>query len=86
MTSQSTIRWGILGPGAIAKTFAAALSHVPSARLVAIGTRDPAKAGLADAFPGARLAHGYDALLGDPDVEAIYIATPHSGQDRKSVV
>ena len=79
MTSQSTIRWGILGPGAIAKTFAAALSHVPSARLLAIGTRDPAKAGLADAFPGARLAHGYDALLGDPDVEAIYIATPHSG-------
>jgi predicted dehydrogenase len=32
---------------------------------------------LADQFPGARILHGYDALLADPDIDAIYIATPH---------
>ncbi|HVZ14631.1 MAG TPA: aldo/keto reductase [Bauldia sp.] len=79
MTTDTALRWGILGPGTIAKTFAVAVAHAPGARLVAIGTRDPAKPGLADAFPGTRILNGYEALLADPEVEAIYIATPHSG-------
>ncbi len=45
--------------------------------LVAIGARNPGKPGLAESFPGARILDGYDALLRDPDVDAIYIATPH---------
>jgi predicted dehydrogenase len=36
-----------------------------------------ASAGLAENFPGARIHDGYEALLADPDVEAVYIATPH---------
>ena len=78
MTNQP-VRWGILGPGSIAKTFAAALRHADGATLVAIASRDPARPGLAESFPGARILHGYEALLDDPEVEAIYIATPHSG-------
>jgi predicted dehydrogenase len=42
MTNQPVIRWGILGPGVIARAFSAALPHVDAARLVAIATRDPA--------------------------------------------
>ena len=49
------------------------------ARLVALGARDPGKAGLAETFPGARVLAGYDALLADPEVDAVYIATPHPG-------
>ena len=77
MTDQTAIRWGILGPGTIAKAFAAALPHSETGRLVAIATRDPGRAGLAEAFPGARVLAGYDALVNDPEVEAIYVATPH---------
>jgi predicted dehydrogenase/aryl-alcohol dehydrogenase-like predicted oxidoreductase len=71
------VRWGIIGPGTIAKAFAGGLTHSRNGHLVAIGTRDPGKAGLAEAFPGARILDGYDALLQDPDVDAIYISTPH---------
>ncbi|MCR4282029.1 MAG: Gfo/Idh/MocA family oxidoreductase, partial [Bauldia sp.] len=77
MTNQPVIRWGILGPGVIARAFSAALPHVDAARLVAIATRDPGRPGLADAFPGARILTGYQALLDDLEVDAIYIATPH---------
>lgn len=79
MTRQEEVRWGILGPGTIAKAFAAALLHSEGAKLVAIASRDPKKPGLAEAFPGARVLDGYQALLDDPEVEAIYIATPHPG-------
>ena len=79
MTDQKELRWGIIGPGTIARTFSAALQHSEGARLVAVGTRDPARPGLSDGFPGARVVHGYQALIDDPEVEAIYIATPHSG-------
>jgi predicted dehydrogenase/aryl-alcohol dehydrogenase-like predicted oxidoreductase len=79
MIDQPTVRWGILGPGTIAKTFAASLEHSNGAKLVAIASRDPKKPGLAESFPGARILNGYQTLVDDPEVEAIYIATPHSG-------
>lgn len=77
--AQEAVRWGILGPGSIAKAFAAALPQSTGAKLVAIASRDPKKPGLAETFPGVRILAGYQALLDDPEVEAIYIATPHSG-------
>jgi predicted dehydrogenase len=46
---------------------------------VALGTRNASKPGLAETFPGARIVEGYDNLLADPEVDAIYIATPHPG-------
>lgn len=75
--TDAKIRWGILGPGDIARAFAGGLAHSQSGRLVAIGARDPRKPGYAEAFPGARVLDGYAALLADPEVEAVYIATPH---------
>ena len=79
MTDQPTVRWGILGPGTIARTFAAALQHSRGAELVAVASRNPSAPGLADSFPGVRILNGYQALLDDREVEAIYIATPHPG-------
>lgn len=76
---STQLRWGIIGPGGIAKAFTAGLAGSEKGRLVAIGTRNPSKAGLAEAFPGARIVEGYQALLDDPDVDAVYIATPHPG-------
>lgn len=79
MTTEQPIRWGIVGPGAIARTFADGIAHSRTGRLEAIATRNPDKPGLAEAFAGARIIHGYDALLADPDIDAVYIATPHTG-------
>ncbi len=78
MTS-TTLRWGIIGPGGIAKAFRAGLAGSRHGRLVAIATRNAKKPGLAEDFPEARIVDGYDALLRDGEVDAIYIATPHPG-------
>ncbi len=79
MTTEQPIRWGIIGPGTIARTFADGIAHSRTGRLEAIATRNPDKPGLAEAFAGARIVKGYDALLADPDIDAVYIATPHTG-------
>jgi len=79
MTHTQKVRWGIVGPGTIAKAFLGGVQNSRTGEVVAIGARNPGKAGLAESFPGARVHHGYDALLADPDVEAVYIATPHPG-------
>ncbi len=55
MSTTGRIRWGILGPGSIAKSFAGGVAGSRTGTLVAIGTRDPGKAGLAETFPGARI-------------------------------
>lgn len=79
MTATTPIRWGILGPGSIAQSFAGGVADSRTGKLVAIGARNPAKPGLAESFPGARILDGYDALLADPDIDAVYISIPHPG-------
>jgi predicted dehydrogenase len=76
-----TIRWGILGTGKIAKAFATALKDTPDAVLAAVASRSVDSA---TAFAGEYGSHeltkshgSYQALADDPDVDAIYIATPH---------
>jgi predicted dehydrogenase/aryl-alcohol dehydrogenase-like predicted oxidoreductase len=79
MNDTQRIRWGIIGPGTIAKTFAGGIAHSRTGVLTAIATRNPSKPNLSDDFPNARILHGYDALFADPEVDAVYIATPHTG-------
>lgn len=70
-----TLRWGILGTGRIARQFAAALATARHGDLVAVASRSAV--GDVPEFGGARIHVGYPALLADPDVDAVYIATPH---------
>lgn len=79
MPDLQPIRWGIIGPGTIAKTFAEGVAHSTTGKLVAIATRNPDRPGLSDGFPGARIVNGYNALLSDAEIDAVYIATPHTG-------
>ncbi|WP_018234682.1 aldo/keto reductase [Ensifer sp. BR816] len=79
MRSEQLTRWGIIGPGTIARTFAAGIARSTTGHLAAIATRNPDRPGLADGFPGAQIVEGYEALLKDPEIAAIYIATPHPG-------
>jgi predicted dehydrogenase/aryl-alcohol dehydrogenase-like predicted oxidoreductase len=78
MSADNRIRWGIIGPGTIARTFADGLAHSKTGRLAAIASRNPGKTGLPEQFPGARILDGYQALLDDAEIEAVYIATPHT--------
>jgi predicted dehydrogenase/aryl-alcohol dehydrogenase-like predicted oxidoreductase len=72
------IHWGILGAGGIANTFASALPKSRTGRLAAVASRDGEKARSFAAKHGNVRAHtGYEALLADPGVHAVYIATPH---------
>jgi predicted dehydrogenase len=72
------IRWGIIGTGLIASTFAADLELTGSGTAVAVGSR---REGSADAFGdrfGIPNRHvGYEALVADPEVDVVYVATPH---------
>ena len=78
--STSPIRWGILGPGGIAHAFARDLPQAENARLVAVASRSKARAEAFGAEYGldpARCLEGYAALAADPEVDAVYVATPH---------
>ncbi len=77
--TEKKVRWGIIGPGGIAQAFRDGVKQAAHGELVAIATRNPDKPGLAETFPGARIVHGYEALLADREVDAIYIAVPHTG-------
>lgn len=73
------IRWGILGTGKIAHQFAAALRRLPDGELIAAGSRSAASAArFADELGISRRYQSYAELVSDPEVEVIYVATPHS--------
>ena len=78
MLMQTPIRWGILATGKIAHKFAHGLAELPEARLQAVASRDlPRAKAFAQTF-GATTAYGsYEALAADPEVDIIYVASPH---------
>ncbi len=72
------IRWGILGTGNIARKFAEGLEALDDARLVAVGSRTQEAAdAFGDEFDVPHRHASYEALASDPEVDAIYVATPH---------
>ena len=73
-----TIFWGILGPGSIAHKFTRDIRYVKDAKLLAVGSRDLQRArNFAGQYAIPKFFGSYEALVKDPDVDIIYIATPH---------
>jgi predicted dehydrogenase len=73
------IRWGIISTGMIANAFAIGANFLEDAEVVAVGSRSQVSA---DAFGEEhhipRRYDSYEALANDPDVDVIYIGTPHT--------
>lgn len=76
---MKTVNWGVLGASKFALDhMAPAIHEAEGARLFALATSDPAKAERFRAFcPDLKLHADYDALLADPEVEAVYIPLPN---------
>ncbi|HEX7308659.1 Gfo/Idh/MocA family oxidoreductase [Lentzea sp.] len=73
------MKWGVIATGGIAQTVTADMLKVPDVEVLAVSSRDVTKAqAFADRF-GIKRAYGdYRELLRDPDVEVVYVATPHA--------
>ena len=81
------IRWGILGPGRIAHAFAKGLLEARGAGIAAVGSRDPDRAAAFAREYGVDRSYGrYEDLAADPQVDAVYIATPHVGHESHAVL
>lgn len=73
------LRWGIIGSGWIGERFVTALTQHTAQQVVAVGSRSKAVADqFADRFGIPRRHGSYAELLADPDVDVVYIATPHN--------
>lgn len=77
--SAPPLRWGILGSGYIAHVFVEALQAETNQVVAAVGSRELATAhAFADEFGIERRHEGYEALVADPDIDIVYVASPHS--------
>ena len=73
------IKWGILGTGRIASVFATALQVVENSELYAVGSRDKTKAQAFATEFNIPVSYGsYEELGKDPEIDILYIATPHN--------
>lgn len=76
---QDRIRWGVLAPGSIAHKFAEGLRALPDATLTAVGSRSRERAEtFARKFGATRVWGSYEELVRDPEVDAIYVSSPHT--------
>jgi predicted dehydrogenase len=72
------LRWGVLGTGGIAHAFVSDLALTGSGVVTAVGSRSQAAADRFAAEFGIEARHpSYEALVNDPSVDVIYVATPH---------
>src|SRR4051794_22612990 len=72
------LRWGVIGSGGIAPAFAAGGAPTDPGGIVPIGSRSRETAeAFGDAFGIPRRHAGYEALVADDAVQAVYVATPH---------
>lgn len=81
------IRWGIAATGGIARRFATGLAETGDAETVAVASRTAARAEEFGAeFDIAHRHASYEALAADPDVDVVYVASPHSRHEADTLL
>jgi predicted dehydrogenase len=80
-------RWGIISTGGIATAFARDLSYLNNHVVKAVGSRSLQSAqDWAIEFPGCKAYGSYEELVNDPDIDAIYVATPHTSHVANTIL
>ncbi|ALU39524.1 hypothetical protein AS188_06880 [Kocuria flava] len=84
-----SLRWGVVSTASIAEKVVPDIAALPDARVVAVSSRVQARAedfarrhGIERAYGDTAAATGLERLAGDPDVEVVYVATPHGHHHR----
>ncbi len=72
------IKWGILGAGHIAEKFASDMQSVSNSVLYGVASQTEARRDWFEEKYGVKVYDSYIDLLEDPEIEAIYVATPHN--------
>lgn len=73
------MRWGLLATGSICRQFARDLPNVPGAEFAAVASRDGRRAAeFAEQYGAAKSYGSYQELFADPDVDIVYVGTPHT--------
>jgi len=79
MRETKTINWGVIAPGKISKKFAQDMSLVEGNEIISVASRSLERAQeFADEFKVSKVYGDYDSILSDPDIDILYIATPHT--------
>ncbi|MET1089273.1 MAG: Gfo/Idh/MocA family oxidoreductase, partial [Arthrobacter sp.] len=75
------LRWGIMGPGWIAERFTESVQAHTGQVIVAVGSRSLSRAkAFADTYNVAAAYGSYEELAAAPDIDIVYVCTPHTGQ------
>lgn len=78
-TSVRVLKWGVIGPGGIAEVFVGSVQKHTPQNIHAVASRTPGRANeFAEKFNIPKVHESYEALVADPEIEAIYIAS-HQG-------
>ncbi len=76
---KDAFRWGIIGTGGIALAFASDLQKLPDHKVEAVGSRSAQKGhAFAARYPDCKAYGSYEELVGDPNIDGVYVATPHT--------
>ncbi|PPH76227.1 Gfo/Idh/MocA family protein [Rathayibacter rathayi] len=87
LLDSPVLRWGVIAPGSIAGSFVDALQKHTRQRVVSVGSRSLERAEqFASRFGIERASAGYEAVVEDPQVDVVYIASPHSEHARQALL
>lgn len=82
-----SLRWGIMGPGWIAERFTESLQQNTGQNITAVGSRSLSRAtAFAEAFQIPAAYGSYEELAAAPDVDIVYVSTPHTGHHAAAVL
>lgn len=80
-----SVKWGIIGAGHIAAKFATALNSLDHTELTAVASRDLSRAKeFAGRFHAGKAYGSYEELVKDPEIDVIYIGTPHTEHNKNA--
>ncbi len=84
---MKTVKWGIIGAGHIAAKFATALNSLDHTELTAVASRDLSRAKeFAGRFHIGKAYGSYEEIVNDPEIDVIYIGTPHTEHKKNAML